>query len=120
MAPDENTVLVVEDEKEARTSLMQILEFEGFRVLGFPNGAEALEYLAQSVQPRLIVMDIRMPVMDGRQLWSALLRDPRLAKIPVVVVTALEPSAAAGLSALRVFKKPLDIDALVSVVRENC
>jgi CheY-like chemotaxis protein len=120
MAADGDTVLVVEDEEEARASLVQILEFEGFRVLGFSNGAEALDYLTQSGQPCLIVMDIRMPVMDGRQLRSALLQDPRFAKIPVIVVTALEPSAAAGLSALRVFRKPLDIDALVSVVRQNC
>jgi CheY-like chemotaxis protein len=117
---DFDTVLVVEDEEEARTSLVEILEFEGFRVLGFSNGAEALRYLEQAEQPCLILMDIRMPVMDGPQLRSALLRDQRLAKIPVVVVTALEPSVAAGLSALRVFTKPLDIDALLSVVRSNC
>ncbi|MGE5140239.1 MAG: response regulator [Rudaea sp.] len=116
----QDTVLVVEDEEEARTCLMQILELEGFRVLGFSNGAETLEYLGHSAQPCLIVMDIRMPVMDGSQLRSALLRDPRLAKIPVIVVTALEPSAAAGLAALRVFRKPVDIDALVHVVRQNC
>jgi CheY-like chemotaxis protein len=120
MAADGDIVVVVEDEEEARTSLVQILEFEGFRVLGFSNGAEALEYLERSEQPCLIVMDIRMPVMDGPQLRSALLRDQRLAKIPVVVVTAMEPSAAAGLSALRVFKKPLDVDALLRVVRNNC
>lgn len=120
MAADGETVVVVEDEEEARTSLVQILEFEGFRVLGFSNGAETLKYLAQSEEPCVIVMDIRMPVMDGSQLRSALLRDPRLAGIPVVVVTAMEPSDAAGLSPLRVFKKPLDVDALVNVVRQFC
>ena len=120
MAPNGDTVLVVEDEEEARTSLVQILEFEGFKVFGFSNGAEALGYLEQSEQPCLIVMDIRMPIMDGNQLRSALLQNPRLAKIPVIVVTAMEPSTTTGLSALRVFKKPLDVDALLSVVRKNC
>jgi CheY-like chemotaxis protein len=120
MAADEETVLVVEDEDEARNSLMQILEFEGFRALGFSNGAEALNYLMDSKEPCLIVMDIRMPVMGGSEFRQAMLRQPRLAKIPVVVVTALEPSAAAGLSALRVFTKPVDVDALVTVVRQNC
>jgi CheY-like chemotaxis protein len=118
--PDRNTVLVVEDEEDARASLAQILELEGFRVIGFSNGAEAMQYLAQAQQPCVIVMDIRMPVMDGRQLRSALLRDPRLASIPVVVVTALEPADAAGLSVLKVFRKPLDVEALLTVVRENC
>ena len=48
MATDADTVLVVEDEDEARAFLVQILEFEGFRVVGFANGAEALDHLARS------------------------------------------------------------------------
>jgi CheY-like chemotaxis protein len=120
MTADEETVLVVEDEDEARTSLMQILEIEGFRVLGFSNGAQALDYLAQSREPCVIVMDIRMPVMGGSEFRSVMLRDERLAKIPVVVITALEPTAAAGLAAVRVFRKPVDVDALLDVIRRNC
>jgi two-component system, chemotaxis family, chemotaxis protein CheY len=120
MAGHEEIVLVVEDDEEARDFLVQIFEFEGFKALGFANGTEALAHLQNPEEPCVIVLDIRMPVMDGPQFRSALLRDPRLAKIPVVVVTALEPSAAAGLSALRVFRKPVDVDALVSVVRQNC
>jgi CheY-like chemotaxis protein len=120
MAGCEEIVLVVEDEDEARDSLVQILEFEGFRALEFSNGTEALDHLKNSQEPCLIVLDIRMPIMGGPEFRSALLQDPRLAKIPVVVVTALEPSAAAGLSAVRVFRKPVDVDALVNVVRQNC
>jgi CheY-like chemotaxis protein len=59
-------------------------------------------------------------VMDGAQLRTALLRDPRFTKIPVVIVTALDPSAAAGFAALRVFRKPVDIDALLGLVRQYC
>jgi CheY-like chemotaxis protein len=120
MVANENTIVVVEDEEEARYTLSQILELEGFKVLSFANGAEALSYLSQSEKPCLIIMDIRMPVMDGNQLRAELLRDSRLATVPVVVVTALDPSAAAGLAALRVFRKPVDIDALVGVVRRYC
>lgn len=113
-------VIVVEDEEEARTFLTQILELEGFRALGFPNGAEALEYLEHSDPPCLIIMDLRMPVMDGPRFRAAQLANSRLAKVPVVIVTAMEPSAAAGLSPLRVFRKPLNIEALIEVVRQNC
>jgi CheY-like chemotaxis protein len=116
----DDTILVVEDEEEARITLMQILELEGFRALGFANGADAMRHLAQSERPCLIIMDIRMPVMDGPKFRSALLGDPQLAKIPVVVVTALDPAAAAGLAAIRVFRKPIDVDALIGVVRRNC
>lgn len=120
MSRENDVILVVEDEEEARTVLTQILEFEGFKVIGFSNGAEAFDYLVKSEEPCLIVLDIRMPVMDGPQLRSALLQDPRLAKIPTVVVTALDPSAAAGLSPVRIFRKPLDVDALLAVVRQHC
>jgi CheY-like chemotaxis protein len=113
-------VMVVEDEPESRTYLVKILELEGFQVVSFSNGAEALKYLAGSAPPCLIVFDIRMPVMDGAQFRSAMLQDPRLAKIPVVVVTAFDPPAAANLSALRVFRKPVDVDALLGTIRENC
>jgi CheY-like chemotaxis protein len=120
MAGENEVVVVVEDEEEARTALTRILEFEGFKAIGFSNGAEALEYLVKSEQPCLIILDIRMPVMDGPQLRSAMLQDPRLAKIPVVVVTAMDPSAAAGLSPAWVFRKPVDVDALLVVIRRHC
>jgi two-component system, chemotaxis family, chemotaxis protein CheY len=120
MAAGEDVVVVVEDETESREFLIQILELEGFQCLGFGNGAEALECLKKSGPPCLIVLDIRMPVMDGTQFRSALLRDPRLAKIPVIVLTAADPSAAKALSPLRIFRKPVDVDALVEVVRQVC
>jgi CheY-like chemotaxis protein len=120
MVSNEEEVMVVEDDREARTYLAQLLQLEGFKVVTCSNGAEALNHLAGSVLPCLIILDLRMPVMDGTQFRSAMLRDPRLAKIPVVVVTAFEPPAAASLSAVRVFRKPFDIDALLGTVRENC
>lgn len=116
----QDTVLVIEDEDEARNVLMEILELEGFTVRGFPNGAEALNYLNSAEQPCLIVLDILMPVMDGRQFRAALLRDAEMAKIPLVVVTALDSSSAMGMGAVKVLKKPVDVDALLNVVRENC
>jgi CheY-like chemotaxis protein len=116
----DDLLMVVEDEEEARTFLIQILEYEGFKVVGFSNGADALDYLVKSAEPCLIVLDIRMPVMDGPQLRAAMLQDPRLARIPVVVVTALDPSAAAGLLPVRVFRKPVNVEALIAVVRQHC
>jgi len=116
----QDIVMVVEDDEQARNLLSQILEFEGFSVIGFANGAEALAHLEKSEPPCLIILDIRMPVMDGPEFRAALLKVPRLAKIPAVVVTAFDPSAASQLSALRVFKKPVDVDALLGFVRENC
>ena len=120
MSPHEDTVLVIEDEDEARNFLIQILELEGFVAKGFSNGAEALEFLRHSELPCLIVLDVRMPVMDGPRFRAAMVADPRLATVPLVVVTAFDPSVGAGLSALRVFTKPVDVNALVELIRRNC
>jgi CheY-like chemotaxis protein len=117
---NEDLIMVVEDEPESRAFLVTLLQLEGFRVVAFPNGEEALRYLASSETPCLVIFDIWMPVMTGTQFRSAMLQDPRLAKIPAVVVTAFEPLVAGNLSVLRVFRKPLDIDALLRTVRENC
>jgi CheY-like chemotaxis protein len=116
----DDKVMVVEDEQESRAYLVELLELEGFQVVEAANGAEALRYLEQASSPCLVIMDMRMPVMDGRQLRMAMLRDQRLAKIPVIVVTAFDPAAAANLSALRVLRKPVDIPALLATVREIC
>jgi CheY-like chemotaxis protein len=120
MVTNQDEIMVVEDERESRAYLVQILQLEGFKVVAFANGAEALNYLLQPASPCLIILDMRMPVMDGSKFRSAMLRDPRLAKIPVVVITAFEPPTAASLAALRVFRKPIDVAALLDTVRENC
>ncbi len=120
MGSYQDEVMVVEDEQESREYLAQLLKLEGFNVRAFSNGAEALDYLNGSEAPCLVILDIRMPVMSGTQMRAAMLRDPKLKKIPVVVVTAFEPPAAASLAALRVFRKPLDFDALLGTVREYC
>lgn len=117
---NEADVMLVEDDADSRTDLAELLQLEGYKVVAFANGAEALDHLVQSSPPRLIVMDVRMPVMDGSRFRSALLRDTELAKIPVVIVTGFEPPAAASLSALRVLRKPVDVDALLAAIRENC
>jgi CheY-like chemotaxis protein len=120
MAGNNDIVLIVEDEEQARAFLTQILEFEGFKVFGFANGAEALAYLEKSAQPCLIVLDLSMPIMNGPQFRAAMIRDSRLKTIPVVVVTALDPGAAAGLSPVKVFTKPIDADDLLATIRQYC
>jgi CheY-like chemotaxis protein len=115
-----HTILVVEDEDQSRQVLMQILELEGFKAVGASNGVEAMEYLHNSDPPCLIILDLLMPVMNGRQFLAAFLPVAELTTIPVVVVSAVDSSAVSDLGVVRAFRKPLDIDALVRTVRENC
>ena len=70
------TVLLVEDEDKLREVIRRLLEMEGFHVLEAQNGATALEILqdAAAHHVELVLTDLRMPVMDGRQLAAALAR----------------------------------------------
>lgn len=114
-------MVIVEDEDQAREFMTEILKYEGFNALGFPNGAEALDYLETApAKPCLIVLDIVMPVMDGRQLRAVMLQKKELAEIPVLVLTALDPAAAKDLKPVRVLPKPVDVDALLTAVRSVC
>jgi CheY-like chemotaxis protein len=82
------TILLVDDHEDNRQALMMVLEREGYRALGAENGRAALE-VARAELPDLVLMDLAMPVMDGREAMRALRDDPRTAVIPIVVLTAM-------------------------------
>jgi CheY-like chemotaxis protein len=112
------SVLVVEDDEDAREAMVALLQMKGYDVAGAGNGREALDYLDQAPPPDLIILDLWMPVMDGWQFRSAQIRNPRLAHIPVIVVTAL--SDRADVDANEVIIKPVDVDHLLTKVDQYC
>jgi two-component system, cell cycle sensor histidine kinase and response regulator CckA len=85
--PQRSTVLVVEDEDALRTTIRRLLHNAGYNVLEAPNGAAALHLLEGSANPEisLVLTDLRMPVMDGRQLAAALAR--RRPSLPIVFMS---------------------------------
>jgi CheY-like chemotaxis protein len=108
-------ILVVDDDAGSRNALTTLLRDEGFTVVGMPGGREAMEYLRrESSPPKLIVLDLMMPDVDGWDLRHAQKLDPRLAGIPVIAVSAAGklPDADAQ------FRKPLDYEKFLSVVRQ--
>lgn len=118
-----HTVLVVEDDLDIRQALMDILEEHGFGVMGARDGAEALGLLASTSDlPCLILLDLMMPVMDGATFREVQLGDPRLASIPVVVLSAhRDPERHAGtLDAVSILRKPPSVRELVNVLRTHC
>jgi CheY-like chemotaxis protein len=76
-----------------------VLEWEGYRVAGAGDGREALDFLRGGGRPSLILLDMMLPVLDGAQFREEQRRDPALAGVPVVVISALDaadcPAAAA-------------------------
>jgi CheY-like chemotaxis protein len=80
-------VLIAEDNSVNRELLRELLELRGYTVLEACDGREALQMIEQ-VQPELVLLDIGMPVMDGFAVVRTIRENPRLAKLPVIAVTA--------------------------------
>lgn len=116
-------LLIVEDDQDIAEAIRDLLEEEGFSVARACDGQEALNYLGRCAElPRLILLDLMMPGMDGFAFREAQRADPRLASVPVVVMTA-NAQADAKREALQVdeiLKKPMGVDVLVKVVGRYC
>ncbi|WP_394846061.1 ATP-binding protein [Pendulispora brunnea] len=114
----DDAIMVVDDDPEIRDLLAGILEQEGSIVTQMPNGRAALEYLRDSgLRPRLILLDLRMPIMDGWQCMSELRNDAEFAAIPVVVVSSAEFAPQAASLGIDFLEKPVRIDRLLETVR---
>ena len=117
--PPGGPVLVVEDDVAIRESVCQILQDEGFPVVAASNGKDALAQLRKlSPQPRLILLDLMMPVMNGWEFYELVSRDKTISSIPIVVMSAQDTEEYAG--PLRLLRKPLHLDQLLSMVNEVC
>jgi CheY-like chemotaxis protein len=119
--PPGASILLVEDDFDLRDALIPVLEYEGHRVVGAANGREALDRLRAGAKPSLILLDLMMPGMSGTEFRAEQLRDPALASIPVVVVSAdpAAPTKAKVMGAVGCIQKPLDIDAFLAQVRQS-
>jgi CheY-like chemotaxis protein len=113
-------ILLVEDDDALREALGEILADEGYRVECVANGREALEHLDRSgASPDLILLDLVMPVMDGWTFRNAQRLDPRLARIPTMVLSASFPPDSPrmrSLEAQAVLSKPVSVDRLLQAV----
>jgi CheY-like chemotaxis protein len=118
--PVEPRVLIVEDDDSAREALSDCLEMEGFSVASARNGKEALDYLHSAPLPKIILLDLYMPVMTGWEFREAQKKDAAIAHIPVVVVTAFGSGITKQIDADVIMHKPLDLDRLLSVIRDRC
>ena len=118
----ERYVLVVDDEAETLDAVVEIFEGEGVSVLRAGNGREALDLLDAGWRPSLILLDLKMPVMDGWEFCRLVAEDDDVSSIPIAIVTATasfsnlpERRKDAGF-----FPKPVDFDRLLKAVRHYC
>lgn len=81
-------IAVVEDEEALRRVLIECLGIEGYKVMGFSTGKEAVEHIPK-FQPDIVLLDIILPEIDGFEVMNILKEDPRSAHIPIIVLTNL-------------------------------
>jgi two-component system chemotaxis response regulator CheY len=109
------TILVVDDEEAIRGLLVAVLEDEGYAVVAARDGRAALEAIAAAA-PDLVVTDLMMPELDGRELIRRLRTRPEWAAIPVVLLSAAPPEGFSTVSSAAAVAKPFDLDALLGVI----
>jgi CheY-like chemotaxis protein len=111
------TVLVVDDDRGVRELLTRSLSFEGFDVMEAANGRDALTQLRTGRRPGVIVLDLRMPVMDGWAFRVAQRADPRIARIPVVILSGADAHRFQEIEAVAALEKPVSLSQLADCLR---
>lgn len=125
--PSRAHVLLVEDDEDTREVLRLILEADGIEVAVARDGLDALSRIGQLREqdpssPSVIVLDYMMPRCSGPQFRQKQLADPRIADVPVILVSAVTDlsSRADLLRPFAMLQKPVNPDELTAVVREAC
>lgn len=111
------SILLIDDDADIRTLLRDFLSGEGFAVSTARDGQHALHLLERMLPPDLILLDYKMPVMDGKQFLAVTRRIPRLQPIPIIILSAATREwSGAHLQVVDVLSKPIDLDFLLETV----
>jgi diguanylate cyclase len=118
--PENQTVLIVEDEPLIRRALLTLLQHRGFRTLSAETGAECLR-IARARRPDVILLNIQLPDTDGWRIHDELLREPDPVTAPVIAITGF-PAAISRLAALEngfaaFLEKPFRYSELLCVLQ---
>jgi CheY-like chemotaxis protein len=114
-------VLIIDDDGPILESLGEILVDEGYALATARDGREALAYLAANPAPACILLDVMMPVMNGYEFRRQQLRDPRLAPIPTLLLTAGHVDGrVAELRLSGWLRKPINLPLLLASLEQHC
>ncbi len=112
-------ILVVDDDTDLREILGELLREEGYDARLFENGRLALEFLRKGERPKLILLDLMMPEMNGWRFREEQLKDVELKDIPVVVMTASRGFEGHTISAQEILYKPIGLGEIIDAVERN-
>lgn len=108
-------ILVVDDEGAILDLILAVLEDDGYATIGARGGAQALALLATE-RPDLVLMDIMMPGMDGREVFRRMRDGPDAVATPVVMMSAAYARERVPVGVAAFLTKPFDIDHLLATV----
>lgn len=116
-----HSVLIVDDDRATVGIMAELLELEGFEVWQAFSGAEARALLAQR-QPELLLLDVRLPDADGRELCAALKADPKFEQLFIILISGLEVGVQSRVSGLNLgadeyLTKPIQPIELIARLR---
>lgn len=121
MAEDQKTVIIVEDEPDAAELFAEMMRFSGFRVLKTYSSTPAMQLIAEE-QPDVVLLDVMLPDVSGLEVLRFMRREPQLAHIPVLVISARSQPAdiQEGLDAgaTRYMPKPVTYQELKKAVNQ--
>jgi CheY-like chemotaxis protein len=112
-------ILIVDDDEQATTLLERVLAIKGHEATSLNDSAETIQVVS-SATPDLILLDLMMPEPNGFEVCKMLRADPKYAKIPIVIITAMDDNAskenAFAAGANDYLTKPFRIDALAQAI----
>jgi CheY-like chemotaxis protein len=112
-------ILVVDDDADCRESLQLVLEDAGYAVAIAGDGREALQALESGPRPAAILLDLMMPVMDGKEFLAEIKRRPAFAAIPVIIVSAWGRKAEGVEAAQGFLEKPVDLGPMLGLIQRH-
>jgi CheY-like chemotaxis protein len=112
-----STILLAEDDLEIRDVVQDLLEEIGCDVIPARTGKQALDFLSNDPRspPDMVILDLMMPLVTGWQVLEVIQRDPALAGVPVVVLTAATQDRPSGVAAL--LQKPFQVEDLLETIQ---
>jgi len=118
----DRSILIVEDDPDVRGALAAVLESEGYCVVEAADGREALRRLRDTCSVCLILLDLFMPEMNGWEFRAEQMKDPDLAAIPVLIISADSAAAKRAITpgVVAAMTKPVEFPRLLEVIEQHC
>jgi CheY-like chemotaxis protein len=111
----DGVVLIVDDDESTRETLEEALQSDGYETAVASDGEEALGWLRHHPPPKLMLLDLMMPVMDGWQVLEHLRQRDELPHVPIAVITAIGRDLR-NAAEYPTLTKPIEIDQLLDLV----